>query len=338
MASDVCKHCTEAACLDVCPTGSLFRTEFGTVVVQEDICNGCGYCISACPFGVIDQRKDDGRAWKCTLCYDRLTADMEPACAKACPTESIQFGPLDELASARGRRVEQLHGLGRDGRPTLRGRSRRRGRWCRGLLPPARRARGLRPSSRSRGDDPRPAPDVARGRRGRAVARRYGGARVRGRATLSSDVTKQGVSGSRSGRERDHRCERRLESRRQTTLPGRAAGRARRRVRVLLRQAGLERAGLERARDRRLPLPRWSRRRLVSARRRRAGHRSAGARHARQGGRNRCDRARGRRARQGPRSALAVREHVARREADLAHEHRRRGCSRATGRRRRWRP
>jgi formate dehydrogenase iron-sulfur subunit len=54
MSSDVCKHCTEAACLDVCPTGSLFRTEFGTVVVQEDICNGCGYCIPACPFGVID--------------------------------------------------------------------------------------------------------------------------------------------------------------------------------------------------------------------------------------------------------------------------------------------
>ncbi|HEU5385710.1 MAG TPA: 4Fe-4S dicluster domain-containing protein, partial [Streptosporangiaceae bacterium] len=71
MASDVCKHCTHAACLDVCPTGSLFRTEFGTVVVQEDICNGCGYCVPACPYGVIDQRQDDGRVWKCTLCYDR---------------------------------------------------------------------------------------------------------------------------------------------------------------------------------------------------------------------------------------------------------------------------
>src|SRR5690606_34768168 len=54
MMSDVCKHCTHAACLDVCPTGSLFRTEFGTVVVQEDICNGCGYCVPACPYGVID--------------------------------------------------------------------------------------------------------------------------------------------------------------------------------------------------------------------------------------------------------------------------------------------
>jgi formate dehydrogenase iron-sulfur subunit len=112
MSSDVCKHCTHAACLDVCPTGSLFRTEFGTVVVQEDICNGCGYCISACPFGVIDQRQDDGRAWKCTLCYDRLTVGMEPACAKACPTESIQFGPLDELRERAAHRVEQLHDAG----------------------------------------------------------------------------------------------------------------------------------------------------------------------------------------------------------------------------------
>lgn len=108
MASDVCKHCTHAACLDVCPTGSLFRTEFGTVVVQEDICNGCGYCIPACPYGVIDQRKEDGRAWKCTLCYDRMSVGAEPACAKACPTDSIQFGPLDELRQRAGDRIDQL--------------------------------------------------------------------------------------------------------------------------------------------------------------------------------------------------------------------------------------
>ncbi len=112
MMSDVCKHCTHAACLDVCPTGSLFRTEFGTVVVQEDVCNGCGYCIPACPYGVIDQRKGDGRAWKCTLCYDRLKTGMEPACAKACPTDSIQFGTLEELRQRAGRRVEELHEAG----------------------------------------------------------------------------------------------------------------------------------------------------------------------------------------------------------------------------------
>src|SRR4051795_4302179 len=112
MASDVCKHCTHAACLDVCPTGSLFRTEFGTVVVQEDICNGCGYCVSACPYGVIDQRRGDGRVWKCTLCYDRLTADMTPACAQACPTASIQFGPLEELRARAAGRVDELHAHG----------------------------------------------------------------------------------------------------------------------------------------------------------------------------------------------------------------------------------
>jgi formate dehydrogenase iron-sulfur subunit len=123
MSSDVCKHCTHAACLDVCPTGALFRTEFGTVVVQEDVCNGCGYCVPACPFGVIDKRhlprhdppaiplltkEEDGRVWKCTLCYDRLKGGHEPACAKACPTESIQFGPLDELRERASQRLEKL--------------------------------------------------------------------------------------------------------------------------------------------------------------------------------------------------------------------------------------
>jgi formate dehydrogenase iron-sulfur subunit len=112
MASDVCKHCTHAACLDVCPTGALFRTEFGTVVVQEDICNGCGYCVPACPYGVIDQREDDGRVWKCTLCYDRLGAGQEPACAKACPTDSIQFGELDVLQARADERLAQLHEAG----------------------------------------------------------------------------------------------------------------------------------------------------------------------------------------------------------------------------------
>jgi formate dehydrogenase iron-sulfur subunit len=112
MMSDVCKHCTHAACLDVCPTGALFRTEFGTVVVQEDICNGCGYCIPACPYGVIDRREDDGRAWKCTLCYDRIGDGLTPACAKACPTESIQFGPLEELRERAQERVEQLRAGG----------------------------------------------------------------------------------------------------------------------------------------------------------------------------------------------------------------------------------
>ena len=118
MSSDVCKHCTHAACLDVCPTGSLFRTEFGTVVVQDDICNGCGYCVPACPYGVIDRRigdkgtKNVGIAQKCTLCYDRLGEGQTPACAQACPTQSIQFGDLDELRERAAARVESLHSQG----------------------------------------------------------------------------------------------------------------------------------------------------------------------------------------------------------------------------------
>jgi formate dehydrogenase iron-sulfur subunit len=112
MSSDVCKHCSEAACLDVCPTGALMRTEFGTVVVQDDICNGCGYCVSACPFGVIARSDVDGGAHKCTLCYDRLGDGLTPACAKACPTESIQFGTLDELRERARQRVTDLHDSG----------------------------------------------------------------------------------------------------------------------------------------------------------------------------------------------------------------------------------
>jgi formate dehydrogenase iron-sulfur subunit len=110
--SDVCKHCTNAGCLDACPTGALIRTEFETVIVQPDICNGCGYCVPSCPFGVIDRDPYDGRAAKCTLCYDRLEDGLEPACAKACPTDSIQFGPHDELVERAKGRVLELHERG----------------------------------------------------------------------------------------------------------------------------------------------------------------------------------------------------------------------------------
>jgi len=110
--SDVCKHCTRAGCLDACPTGALIRTEFETVVLQEDVCNGCGYCVPACPFGVVDRVKEDGRAAKCTLCYDRLQDGLEPACAKACPTDSIQFGPYEELVEVARERVTTLQGRG----------------------------------------------------------------------------------------------------------------------------------------------------------------------------------------------------------------------------------
>ncbi len=113
--SDVCKHCTHAGCLDACPTGALIRTEFETVVLQPDVCNGCGYCVPSCPFGVVNRVESDGRAAKCTLCYDRLQDGLEPACAKACPTDSIQFGTYDELVATAERRVVTLHERGIEG-------------------------------------------------------------------------------------------------------------------------------------------------------------------------------------------------------------------------------
>ncbi len=114
MMSDVCKHCHNAPCVEACPTGALFRTEFDTVVVQQDICNGCGYCVPACPFGVVDISTLDGKAHKCTLCYDRLKGGLEPACAKSCPTDSIQFGEVAELQRRAQARVEHLHRIGVD--------------------------------------------------------------------------------------------------------------------------------------------------------------------------------------------------------------------------------
>ena len=112
MMSDVCKHCVQAPCLEVCPTGAIIRTEFDTVVIQSDTCNGCRDCIAACPFGVIDINHVSGTAQKCTLCYDRTSVGLEPACSKACPTDSIQFGPISELQQRAQRRVEQLQAQG----------------------------------------------------------------------------------------------------------------------------------------------------------------------------------------------------------------------------------
>jgi formate dehydrogenase iron-sulfur subunit len=111
-SSDVCKHCENAGCLEACPTGSIVRTEFGGVFIQPDICNGCGYCVVSCPFGVVERNNDDGRAFKCTFCYDRQKVGLKPACAKACPTESIKFGEIGELRRDAEKRVAQLKDRG----------------------------------------------------------------------------------------------------------------------------------------------------------------------------------------------------------------------------------
>jgi formate dehydrogenase iron-sulfur subunit len=111
-SSDVCKHCEDAGCLEACPTGSIVRTEFGGVFIQPDVCNGCGYCVTSCPFGVVERNQQDGRAFKCTFCYDRQKVGLEPACAKACPTESIKFGEIELLRGEAQERVEELHHRG----------------------------------------------------------------------------------------------------------------------------------------------------------------------------------------------------------------------------------
>ena len=111
-SSDVCKHCENAGCLEACPTGSIVRTEFGVVYVQPDICNGCGYCVVSCPFGVVERNEQDGRAFKCTFCYDRQKVGLVPACAKACPTESIQFGEIGALRRKAEERLAELRGRG----------------------------------------------------------------------------------------------------------------------------------------------------------------------------------------------------------------------------------
>jgi formate dehydrogenase iron-sulfur subunit len=111
-SSDVCKHSQHAGCLEACPTGSIVRTEFGGVFIQPDVCNGCGYCVVACPFGVVDRRPGDGRAFKCTFCYDRQKAGLAPACATACPTESIRFGEIEEMRAIAVQRLEELRARG----------------------------------------------------------------------------------------------------------------------------------------------------------------------------------------------------------------------------------
>lgn len=112
MMSDVCKHCVNAPCHEACPTGAIVYNETGNVYIQQDICNGCAYCVAACPFGVITRSMFDGHAHKCTLCYDRQRDDQVPACAKTCPTASIQFGPIEELRERARQRVDTLQQRG----------------------------------------------------------------------------------------------------------------------------------------------------------------------------------------------------------------------------------
>jgi len=114
MMSDICKHCNNASCMEVCPTNAIVKTEYNTVYIQPDVCNGCRDCISACPYGAIGFNEQTGVVGKCTFCYDRLQADMTPACAKACPTQSIQYGTLSQLQKKADDRLAKLKAQGYD--------------------------------------------------------------------------------------------------------------------------------------------------------------------------------------------------------------------------------
>src|SRR5947208_15204150 len=92
MMSDVCKHCVRAGCLEVCPTGAIIRTEFDTVVIQSDACNGCRDCIGAGPFGGTGINPASGAAQQCPPRSERMTVVLEPAGATTCPTDRIRCG------------------------------------------------------------------------------------------------------------------------------------------------------------------------------------------------------------------------------------------------------
>lgn len=111
-ASDSCKHCSDAGCLNACPVKAIVRTDMGNVVVQQDVCIGCKYCIPSCPFGVISFSEKTGTVHKCTLCNDRIHNGLGTACAKACPTGSISFGEVSGLKARANARLAQLKSLG----------------------------------------------------------------------------------------------------------------------------------------------------------------------------------------------------------------------------------
>jgi formate dehydrogenase iron-sulfur subunit len=112
MMSDSCKHCNDAGCLNACPVNAIVRTDMGNVIIQQDVCIGCKYCIPACPFGVISFSDVTKTVHKCTLCDDRIHNGLGTACAKACPTKSIQFGEVADLHNLANARLAQLQQAG----------------------------------------------------------------------------------------------------------------------------------------------------------------------------------------------------------------------------------
>ncbi|MBK1781461.1 formate dehydrogenase subunit beta [Advenella sp. WQ 585] len=110
---DGCMHCTDPGCLKACPSpGAIIQYENGIVDFHQENCIGCGYCIAGCPFNIPRISKKDNRAYKCSLCSDRVAVGQEPACVKTCPTGAIQFGTKDDMKLVAEKRIEDLQNRG----------------------------------------------------------------------------------------------------------------------------------------------------------------------------------------------------------------------------------
>lgn len=107
---DGCMHCTEAACIKVCPSGALYHTDYGTVALNRSACIGCKACVSACPFDIPRYNQATDKIYKCDLCYTRLHEGQKPACVLSCPTGAITIGEKKAMIEAAYNRVDKLDG------------------------------------------------------------------------------------------------------------------------------------------------------------------------------------------------------------------------------------
>jgi formate dehydrogenase iron-sulfur subunit len=110
---DGCMHCADPGCLKACPSpGAIVQYSNGIVDFHEENCIGCGYCVTGCPFDIPRISKKDKKAYKCTLCSDRVAVGLEPACIKACPTGALVFGTKDDMKLHAAERIEDLKSRG----------------------------------------------------------------------------------------------------------------------------------------------------------------------------------------------------------------------------------
>src|SRR5512137_116846 len=110
---DGCLHCSDPGCLMACPApGAILQYSNGIVDFQEELCIGCGYCISGCPFNIPRLRREDSKIYKCTLCSDRIAVGLEPACVKTCPTQALSFGSKEDMLDFARHRLADLNARG----------------------------------------------------------------------------------------------------------------------------------------------------------------------------------------------------------------------------------